>query len=87
MRRIFAALTLLATLTACAGAPGTTTDRIGADWSPGPRVTAVERLSARVDRLSIQSPALGREGSVWVLKAGRRGPRDGRSSASCTAAA
>ncbi|GII27884.1 alpha/beta hydrolase [Planotetraspora mira] len=68
MRRIFAALTLLAALAACAGAPGTTTERIGADRAPGPRVTAVEGLNARVDRLSIQSPALGREGSVWVLK-------------------
>jgi S-formylglutathione hydrolase FrmB len=68
MCRIFAALALLAAVAACAGVPGTTTERIGADRTPGPRLTAVEGLNARVDRLSIQSPALGREGSVWVLK-------------------
>ncbi|GAA4590832.1 alpha/beta hydrolase family protein [Planotetraspora phitsanulokensis] len=64
MRRIFAALALFAAVAACSGAPGTTTEGTGA----GARITAVEGLSARVDRLSIRSPALGREGSVWVLK-------------------
>ncbi|MCT9933367.1 esterase family protein [Planotetraspora sp. A-T 1434] len=62
---------LVIALSACGETPAghvVTTPSATPDTRTGARLADVEAVNERVDRLSIQSPALGREGSVWVLK-------------------
>ncbi|GAA0397927.1 alpha/beta hydrolase family protein [Microbispora corallina] len=66
MRRLVAALTVLVLVGACARHDGAAVRPSGA--SPGPRLVSVEDLGGRVDLLTVDSPALGRKASVWVVR-------------------